>query len=56
MASLVPRIVAPSLYHTIPRVVSRPVINKQFIAAPTFRRSFATPAEQPRIRLGSEGI
>ncbi|KAH8634701.1 hypothetical protein IG631_10101 [Alternaria alternata] len=50
MASFFPRAASRAL-----RSSARPALRVQRPAAPLFRRGFALPAEQPRLRLGSIG-
>jgi hypothetical protein len=51
MASFFPRAASLAL-----RSSARPALRVQRPAAPLFRRGFALPAEQPRLRLGSIGM
>jgi hypothetical protein len=50
MASFLPRAASRAL-----RSSARPTLSFQRPAAPLLRRGIALPAEQPRLRLGSEG-
>jgi len=52
MASILPR-AAPRAFRPAIRSLSRPQLNIQRPSAPLFRRYLSTPAEQPRLRLGS---
>ena len=59
MASILPR-VAPRAFSSISRSSLRGILRIQpgFTqeSTPSLRRFLATPAEQPRLRLGSTGI
>jgi peroxiredoxin (alkyl hydroperoxide reductase subunit C) len=55
MASFLPRF-APQAFARSFRSVRPTLLPAQRIAIPTFRRGLATPAEQPRLRLGSVGM
>lgn len=54
MASILPR-AAPRALRLTARPAFRPAHSISRPAAPLFRRYISTPAEQPRLRLGSIG-
>ncbi|OCK83724.1 thioredoxin-like protein [Lepidopterella palustris CBS 459.81] len=52
MVSILPRITPRAVRYSL-RTVARPQLSIQRPSAPLYRRYLSTPAEQPRLRLGS---